>query len=755
MPAVRGPRGPIHYERDALGYPRIRARDVVDGAYCLGHLHARDRLLQIQLAVCLAQGRAMELFGDAPLFRLLDRVSRMFDFQGDLGLQTSRFDDETRAYLESYCSGFNAAASRRGHRVIYKMLGVDPGPHTPESMVLLYRLVSFFGLTSMQHSGEATITELVAAGAPKRLIALLLGEPESAFDHLGALSKLEVPPELRYVVPHLGGSNAFAVAPSRSASGGALLMAEPHMEIARFPPILYAAHIDYEDGTYYQGVGVPGIPWLSFGRTPNVGWAMTYGHGDNVDCLVERVADGRYLAAGEWKPLRKRSYEVRVRGRSPERWTFWENDYGTIVGDAERGGDFACVRWSGLREIWRDICAALPAMRARDVIELALHYRSVRCVSLNAVLVDRVGNIALVQTGQVDVRPPGWTGATPYPGWDLASRSPRVLGEDERPHVLNPPEGFIATANERRDGPHGERWSTLPEPRYRRERLSEILADTPRADLDALVRASYDEIDRCAERLLPVWGRHLPAAAQPMVRWATRQAATPPAEHRKMIGLFHTLHTEATRVLISRWVSGSSARRFVYEMSLGVIFQEHLDCAFALERPEVLSAHDLESVLAHAWPAALDRVSRKKAAAPIEAGFKNVIMRGLLPTALGFDLAPAELPGGPTSPFQMRKVRVLREDLVFGPALHYAIDMSKPGGFYHVPGGASEERLGPGYGAGVDLWMSGRFIALGDAEGEPPSLMPHARKPKPSLRSRILSQRMSGRRATSPVSRVK
>ena len=80
--------------------------------------------------------------------------------------------------------------------------------------------------------------------------------------------------------------------------------------------------------------------------------------------------------------------------------------------------------------------------------------------------------------------------------------------------------------------------------------------------------------------------------------------------------------------------SGSAARRFVYEMSLGVIFQEHLDCAFALERPELFSAHDLESVLAHAWPAALDRVNRKKAAAPVHTGFKNVIMRGLLPTAL-------------------------------------------------------------------------------------------------------------------------
>ena len=730
MAVIAGPRGPISYDRDALGYPRIRARDVLDGAFALGHLHAKDRLLQIQLAVSLAQGRAMELFGDAPLFRLLDRVTRIFDFSGDLGTQIARIDDETRDFFAAYCEGFNAAADRRSRRVVYRLLGLDPGAHTAESMVLVYRLVSFFGLTSMQHSGEAAVAELVASGTKnRRLLALLLGEPERSFAHLDEVTGLRMPAELGFLLPHLGGSNAFAVAPGRSASGGALLMSEPHMEVGRFPPVLYAAHIEYESGGYYQGIGVPGIPWFSFGRTEHVGWGYTYGHGDSVDTIVERTRGGRYaVKGGGTKPLRRRVESVKIRGKeAPERWTFWDNDYGTVVGDAEAGGDLPCVRWSGLREVWRDLSSILPAMRARDVATLALHHRSIRCISLNAVLADASGNIGLIHTGQVDVRPPGFGGVVPFPGWELDTRTPLPLGEDERPQVMNPAEGFVVTANERRAGPHGERWCSLPEPPYRFQRLTQILSGLEKAELTSLVRASYDEIDLCAARLLPVWAPFLPKTAERLVHWAKHQAEAAPAEHRRQVGVFHTLHAEATRILLARHMGGKGARRFTSELALDLVFQAHLDDALALERTDVLSAHELESVISHAWAKTVDRLAQGRAVSPVRAGFKNVLLRGVLPAALGFDLAPAELPGGPTAPFQMRQVKILGETLVFGPAMHLVFDMSKPGAFYHVPGGASEERLGPGYGAGVDLWKEGRFIALGHPAREAPSL----RAPEP------------------------
>jgi hypothetical protein len=77
-------------------------------------------------------------------------------------------------------------------------------------------------------------------------------------------------------------------------------------------------------------------------------------------------------------------------------------------------------------------------------------------------------------------------------------------------------------------------------------------------------------------------------------------------------------------------------------------------------------------------------------------------------------------PGAPCAPFQTRSFRFEDEALVFGPAFHYVTDMSRRGGWYHLPGGASERRTGPGYAKGIDLWAEGRFLPLGPRDGDPP-----------------------------------
>ena len=56
MPSLPGPRGPIAFERDSLGYPSVRARDLHEGTFALGYLHANDRLVQITLSGLAARG---------------------------------------------------------------------------------------------------------------------------------------------------------------------------------------------------------------------------------------------------------------------------------------------------------------------------------------------------------------------------------------------------------------------------------------------------------------------------------------------------------------------------------------------------------------------------------------------------------------------------------------------------------------------------------------------------------------------------
>jgi penicillin amidase len=723
--AIEGPRGLIGYRRDALGYPHIQARDIEDGAFARGWLHAHDRLVQIELNLAVASGRMMELLGDGPVPRAMDLATRIFGFTRDLDDQVKRLSPGARGLLDAYCAGFEAGAKRRGRPLVLRLLGIERAPFTPASILLLYRLVAYFGLTSLALWPEIVMGELVAAGAPAEAFDLLGGAAARDAD-VSALGALQWPPDIAPLgAAPARGSNAFAVAGRRSASGGALLMTEPHMEVARFPPVTYACHIDYAHGGLYQGVGIPGFAWLSFGRTEHVAWGYTYGHGDAVDVMVERCKSGKHLASGEWRPLRRRAVSAKARGRkAPIEWTLWDTDYGTLVGDAGRDEeiDLPSFRWSGFDAIWSDIDTVYMSLGARTAAELAELHRGYKSISLHAVLADAGGAVAYAQTGQVDVRPAGVSGAMPFAGWGVADRAPAPLDESARPVVVDPPDGCVLSANEARGGPGGERWCSYPEPPYRRERLGELFAGDGKVTVADLVRASYDTVDICARRLLAVWRPHLPvdAEAAALCDWAARQPAKDDAEQLAKMGLFQALHRQSMVALLAGPL-GESRATWLVDQALGdVVFGHHVDDVLALVRPERLDAAGLRVLLAQAWPKAKAAVDAGRAPAPVRVPFRNAITQGKIPL-LGFDSAPVTFPGGPTTLFQSRIVDVLGLRIVSGPASHYVTDMSDPGGgWYNLPGGASERRFGPGYGRGVVEWRDGRFFPLGKPKGEAP-----------------------------------
>jgi hypothetical protein len=154
------------------------------------------------------------------------------------------------------------------------------------------------------------------------------------------------------------------------------------------------------------------------------------------------------------------------------------------------------------------------------------------------------------------------------------------------------------------------------------------------------------------------------------------------------------------------------------DLGAALLFQFHTDRVLGLEVPAVLDRDALRSLLALAFPRATS--GRLRHALPIVRRFTDAVTQGKLGSALGMCSKPITFPGAPCAPFQTRTVRFEDESLVFGPAFHYVTDLGERGGWYHVPGGASERRTGPGYGKGVDLWTEGRFLPLGNPKGEPP-----------------------------------
>lgn len=710
-----GPWGPIRYERDELGYPTIFAKDLYEATWARGYFHGLDRLAQVQMSMIASRGELMSLVGDKRFARTVDRALRGLGLAHDLNEQARQVKPETRAWLEQYCRGFNVGAAMRGTPTIMRLLGRRVERFTIASLMSVYRMVAFFGLTSMQITSEMIIAELAARGAPRKVFDALLGDAASGID-LESLRGLHVPPEAGLLsgMP-LAGSNAFAVSGAQSRSGSAILMGEFHMEVGRFPPVVYASHVAYADGSFYQGLGIPGLAWNSCGRTKELATTCTFGHADNVDFLAERCRGGKVLVGDEWKPLSKRIERVQVRGaRDPEEWTFYDSEYGTVLGDAGSPEEVTlpAIRWSGLRDLANDLDVTFDQLSAKTVADGIAIGRRYRMLSLQNVMADSKGDVGEVHNARVDERPAGWTGAYPYPGWKLTARPP-APNEAARPE---PTSGMatVSAANHRPPGAKGAAWVTLPEPHARKERIDALLGAA--RDLDALVRISYDSFDSTAAHLTAAWAELLPGDADSLalVAWAKEQ------RDRSQLGLFYALHHEATRALLETMLTAREVARILDELGAGMMFQFHLDHVLGLEAPHVLDREGLRDLLAKAWPIA--KASPLRQSLPLERRFVDLLTNGKLGGALGLSSKRLVMPGAPGAPFQSRELRIEEEKIAGGPAFHYVTDMSERGGWYHVPGGASEQRRGPGYGKGVDLWESGRFIALGNPKGSPPNL---------------------------------
>jgi hypothetical protein len=187
-------------------------------------------------------------------------------------------------------------------------------------------------------------------------------------------------------------------------------------------------------------------------------------------------------------------------------------------------------------------------------------------------------------------------------------------------------------------------------------------------DLDAMAAASYDAIDLCAARLLPVWQSLLPhdRLARRLCAWVSDQPGHG-EDHFRHMGLFHGLHQEVVAELARRLMAEDEAERLHRWLHMEVSYQHHLDDALALERTDLLNADELRAILAIAWRRARERSDERSLPGAVTERFKNLITQGKL-WRLGFDTRPVRFPGSPTSCFQSRILEYMGQRMVPGSA---------------------------------------------------------------------------------------
>jgi acyl-homoserine-lactone acylase len=308
-----------------------------------------------------------------------------------------------------------------------------------------------------------------------------------------------------------GGSNGFAIAGARSASGHALLWINPHTTF------YFRAELQMtsEEGLNAYGASTWGQFFIYQGFNAHNGWMHTSYGGDAIDEYAESISTkggARYYSYGA--SLRKlEASRIRIRyrrgdGEAVRDFTVYHSHHGPIVRSAH--GKWIAVKL--LQDPVRALTQSYLRTKTTD-------YRSFREIqdlrtdtSNNTVYADADGTIAYFHGNFVPKRDPAFDFTRPVDGSNPAT-------EWQGPHDLadtitlrNPPNGWIQNTNNwpfsaagpdspKRENYPAYMWTKGENPRG--VHAVEVLENLHNATLDSLIAAAYDGHLTAFDVLLP------------------------------------------------------------------------------------------------------------------------------------------------------------------------------------------------------------------------------------------------------------
>lgn len=429
---------------DTHGIPHIKTDDEDALWFVQGYVHARDRFFQMELARRVASGRLAEILGPRALAS--DRRMRTWRLASSARRQTALLDAESRAVLDAYAAGINAALDQFGTRISPEiwMIGMDPEPWMPENSLEIALLLQLDLSWSMGEEFQRAV-QLTRLGR-ERAVELWGWSPNEARAWIPP-AEIKVSPRgenepIRSPMSGVG-SNSWALSPEKTATGRALLATDPHLGVG-LPGPFSMVHLN-GPGIHVAGASVPGAPGVFVGHNEHVAWSFTAAMLDDQDLFLLTLDEDEEneLVDGTWLRLRTVTEEIDVRWQDePVVLKVRMSEHGPLVRD---DGQALALSWTG-RSGTGMVKALLDLNRAVSVTDAALAWDGVIGPSLNLVAADTAGHILQQVVGLVPDRGRG-AGRLPAPGADSRWGWRGFLPMGSNPKSLNPENGVVASAN--------------------------------------------------------------------------------------------------------------------------------------------------------------------------------------------------------------------------------------------------------------------------------------------------------------------
>ncbi len=245
------------------------------------------------------------------------------------------------------------------------------------------------------------------------------------------------------------GSNGWAIAPGRSASGKALLLINPHLPwqglFTWFEVQLQGPALDV------YGAALVGIPFVGLGFTDCLGWTHTVNTLKGADLFELDLVEGGYAWDQDVRPFDVETVCLHVRqadgSRRTEELRIERSVHGPVV--ARRQQQALALRVVGLDQ--PHLLEQYWAMaRATCLADFEAATARLQMPFFNTVYADRDGHIMYLFGGRVPVRPGGtwsdWLG--PIAGRTSATLWTTTHAYADLPRVVDPPAGWVQNAND-------------------------------------------------------------------------------------------------------------------------------------------------------------------------------------------------------------------------------------------------------------------------------------------------------------------
>lgn len=464
---------------DTYGVPHIFARNSEQLFYAFGWAQAQAHGNSLLRLYGQARGQAAQYWGETELDsdRWVQTMNIPNRAQEWYGSQSPTF----RRYLDAFAAGINAYGSSHADdlddalEVVLPITGVDILAHTQ-------RVLQFSFIANPRE-----VTDLVQEWQS----SAQLHQPRA---------------------PSLG-SNAWAIAPSRSANGHTLLLANPHTPWSE-PFLWYEAQL-VAPGINAYGASLVGIPVLNIAFNDHLGWTHTVNTHDGWDAYELSLTGKGYRFDGRVKPLVTRTHKLKVK---QDNGTWREallqiqtSIHGPVVG--HKSGKAIALRVAGLDqaqvlEQWWEMA------RAQNLKQFEAALQRLELPTFTVMYADRAGHILHLFNGQVPVRTAGsfedWQGI--QPGDTTATLWNHTYPYQDLPRILDPASGWLQNAN---DPPWTTTFPTVLSPNdypptlaprgpmsFRAQRSAQMLMSDPKISFEELIEYKHSTRMALADRIL-------------------------------------------------------------------------------------------------------------------------------------------------------------------------------------------------------------------------------------------------------------